>query len=53
MNVKCAFLDETDSSKLRTWYDTLSQLLLENHLVSCVIDITLCSLMLKVYLIIE
>ena len=43
----------TDLSKLRTWYDTLSQLLLENHMVSCVIDKTLCSLMLKVYLMLE
>ena len=43
----------TGSSKLRTWYDTLSQLFLENHVVNCVIDKTLCSIMLKVYLMIE
>ena len=43
----------TDSSKPKTWYDTLSQLLLEDHLVSCVIDKTLYSLMLKGYLILE
>ena len=42
--------------QLRTWYDTLSQLLLENQvimLLECVIDKPLCSLMLKVYLMLE
>ena len=43
----------TGSSKLRTWYDTLSQPFIENHVVNCVIDKTLCSIMLKVYLMIE
>ena len=43
----------TDSSKLRTWYDTIYQLLLENHVVSYVINKTLCSLMFKVYMMLE
>ena len=39
--------------QLRTWYDTLSQLLLENYVVRVVIDKPLCSLMLKVYMMLE
>ena len=41
------------SNKLRTWYDTLSQLFLENHVVNCVIYKTLYFIILKVYLMIE